>query len=76
MGLRSDFWYGFLIGTVTGAVGYRLYEQNRGQLHSLIQPGYGQAMCVPASTHEASMEELVAQKERLEDMIAEKKIAQ
>ncbi|MFB5664052.1 hypothetical protein [Alteribacillus sp. HJP-4] len=28
---------GFVSGTVVGAVGYRLYEQNQGQLSQLIQ---------------------------------------
>jgi gas vesicle protein len=32
-----DFWIGFITGTVVGAVGYRLYEQNNGQLQRLVQ---------------------------------------
>lgn len=32
-----DFWVGFITGTVVGAVGYRLYEQNNGQLQRLVQ---------------------------------------
>lgn len=32
-----DFWIGFITGTVVGAVGYRLYEQNIGQLRQLVQ---------------------------------------
>lgn len=32
-----DFWMGFITGTVVGAVGYRLYEQNNGQLQRLVQ---------------------------------------
>lgn len=58
-------------GTVVGAVGYRLYEQNSGQLQRLLQPaaqGFRQSMQQP------SLEELVAQKERLEDLIAEAKL--
>lgn len=70
MALNKDFLVGFLSGTVVGAVGYRLYEQNGGQLQRLIQPqgAFNQTM----SSYQPSMEELVAQKERLEDMIAEK----
>lgn len=69
MALNKDFLMGFLSGTVVGAVGYRLYEQNGGQLQRLIQPQgtFNQ----PASSYQPSVEELVAQKERLEDMIAE-----
>jgi hypothetical protein len=69
MALNKDFLMGFLSGTVVGAVGYRLYEQNSGQLHRLVQPkaAFSQA----EASYQPSMEELVAQKERLEDMIAE-----
>jgi hypothetical protein len=51
-------------------VGYRLYEQNGGQLQRLVQPqglGFNQT----PSSYQPSVEELVSQKERLEDMIAE-----
>jgi gas vesicle protein len=33
----KDFWMGFITGTVVGALGYRLYEQNKGQLQRLVQ---------------------------------------
>ena len=71
MALNRDFLMGFLSGTVVGAVGYRVYEQNNGQLKNLIQQapqfGLGQESAAP------SVEDLVLQKERLEDLIAEKK---
>lgn len=70
MALNKDFLMGFLSGTVVGAVGYRLYEQNGGQLQRLVQPqglGFNQT----PSSYQPSVEELVSQKERLEDMIAE-----
>lgn len=69
MALNKDFLMGFLSGTVVGAVGYRLYEQNSGQLHRLVQSkgAFPQA----TASYQPSMEELVAQKERLDDMIAE-----
>ena len=38
MAFNKDFLMGFLSGTVVGAVGYRLYEQNGGQLQRLVQP--------------------------------------
>ncbi len=69
MALNKDFLMGFLSGTVVGAVGYRLYEQNGGQLHRLVQPKG--TFSQTASSFQPSIEELVAQKERLEDMIAE-----
>ena len=69
MALNQDFLMGFLSGTVVGAVGYRLYEQNGGQLQRLVQPQgtFNQS----ASSYQPSIEDLVSQKERLEDMIAE-----
>ncbi|MFJ5623339.1 hypothetical protein ACIQD3_11485 [Peribacillus loiseleuriae] len=69
MALNKDFLMGFLSGTVVGAVGYRLYEQNGGQLQRLVQPQG--ALNQNASSYQPSVEELVSQKERLEDMIAE-----
>ena len=76
MVVSRDFWVGFAVGVVTGAVGYRLYEQNSGQLQQLIQPALGSfgAATAPGGSNEPSVEELLAQKERLEDLIAEKKL--
>ncbi|WP_413304366.1 hypothetical protein AA0X95_00835 [Bacillus sp. 1P10SD] len=71
MAFNRDFLMGFVSGTVVGAVGYRLYEQNNGQLKSLIQNNVP-ALSFQAPRAELTMEELVSQKERLEDLIAEK----
>ena len=78
MAVNKDFLMGFVSGTVVGAVGYRLYEQNSGQLKSLIQQapqigGFGNS----ETTHAApTVEDLMEQKERLEDLIAEQQTAQ
>ncbi|MFC3882493.1 hypothetical protein ACFOU2_02955 [Bacillus songklensis] len=72
MAFNQDFLLGFISGTVVGAVGYRLYEQNSGQLQRLLQPAQGFRQ--QAATQQPSLEELVAQKERLEDLIAEMKL--
>ena len=69
MALNQDFLMGFLSGTVVGAVGYRLYEQNGGQLQRLVQPQG--AFSQNVASYQPSVEDLVSQKERLEDMIAE-----
>lgn len=78
MVLNKDFMMGFVSGTVVGAVGYRLYEQNQGQLSQLIQnPGIPSMNSLPSlstNQNEVTMEDLIAQKERLEDYIAEKKV--
>ncbi|MGR9047495.1 hypothetical protein ACQ4XT_02420 [Halobacillus faecis] len=80
MVLNKDFMMGFVSGTVVGAVGYRLYEQNQGQLSQLIQNPAAQNLNplaqAPSPNHnELSVEDLIAQKERLEDYIAEKKVS-
>ncbi|OEH85235.1 hypothetical protein BHU72_06425 [Desulfuribacillus stibiiarsenatis] len=73
--MNRDFWFGFAVGAVTGVVGYRLYEQNGGQLQQLIRPAFGQAEgCESTVNSASSVEDLVAQKERLEDLIAEKNL--
>ncbi|TYR81471.1 hypothetical protein FZC66_06395 [Priestia megaterium] len=69
--INRDFLMGFVSGTVVGAVGYRLYEQNGGQLQRLVQPNPSFRAPQGAGSYQPSLEELVAQKERLEDMIAE-----
>ncbi|MBM7705065.1 hypothetical protein [Metabacillus iocasae] len=74
MALNQDFLMGFISGTVVGAVGYKLYEQNSGQLQRLLQPSPGYPQAAAASHAQPSIEELVAQKERLEDLIAELKL--
>ncbi|WP_281252719.1 hypothetical protein [Halobacillus hunanensis] len=35
--VNKDFMMGFVSGTVVGALGYRLYEQNQEQLSQLIK---------------------------------------
>jgi hypothetical protein len=72
MALNKDFLMGFLSGTVVGAVGYRVYEQNNGQLRNLIQQSPQIGLAAPHVTPELTVEDLVSQKERLEDLIAEK----
>ena len=74
MAMNKDFLMGFVSGTVVGAVGYRLYEQNSDQLKQLIQQAPSPSEFGGFSDAHAaapSVEELVAQKERLEDLIAE-----
>lgn len=78
LNFNRDFMMGFVSGAVCGAVGYKLYEENKGELQNLIHSGAGHHhhFAPPASANGApSLEELVAQKERLEDLIAEKSLA-
>ncbi|WP_243734970.1 hypothetical protein [Paenibacillus turpanensis] len=71
--LTRDFVVGFVVGAVAGAVGYRLYEQNGGQLQKLVSAPFLGQQEVAAGSSNPSLEELISQKERLEDLIAEKK---
>jgi len=73
MFVRSDFWIGLAVGAVTGVVGYRLYDQYGDQLRSLVLQSCAPVIQTVRGGAEPSLEELVAQKERLEDLIAEKK---
>ena len=72
MAFNKDFLMGFLSGTVVGAVGYRVYEQNNGQLKNLIQQG--SQFGLETEKAEPTIEDLVLQKERLEDLIAEQEM--
>ncbi|MBY0123768.1 hypothetical protein [Bacillus sp. S/N-304-OC-R1] len=72
MAFNRDFLMGFVSGTVVGAVGYRLYEQNNGQLRSLVQNNVP-TLSFQSPKADLTIEDLVSQKERLEDLIAEKK---
>lgn len=74
LNFNKDFLMGFVSGTVVGAVGYRLYEQNGGQLQNLIQAA-PQGNFSSNQGAEPTVEDLVAQKERLEDLIAEKQMS-
>jgi hypothetical protein len=78
MAFNQDFIMGFISGTVVGAVGYRLYEQNGAQLNRLVQES--PLNMIPQNTlrlgtgYEPTIEELVAQKEKLDDLIAEREL--
>lgn len=62
---KNRFWIGLAVGVVAGAFGYK-YMQNRVQQQPVIAEGQEQV----------SMEELVRQKEALEDMIAAQQAAE
>jgi hypothetical protein len=69
----KDFFVGFVSGTIVGATGYKLYEDNAGDLKRLVKNPLRSAQ--PTATNaEPSLEELITQKENLEDMIAEKEL--
>ena len=62
----------FAAGAAAGVVGYRLYEQYGEQLKSLVLPVCAPVIKTVTGGVEPTLEELMVQKERLEDLIAEK----
>ncbi|MCI1921894.1 MAG: hypothetical protein LKJ22_08215 [Liquorilactobacillus nagelii] len=70
----KDFFIGFVSGTIVGATGYKLYEDNASELKKFVKnPSIKNSS---KSTAEPTLEELITQKENLEDMIAEKELAE
>lgn len=63
---RTDFFMGLAVGVVAGVFGYKMMVENGNNLCNLIPTLPNKPQDGP------SMEELMQQKERLEDLIAEK----
>ncbi|HLQ39722.1 MAG TPA: hypothetical protein VK118_02015 [Tetragenococcus sp.] len=72
-----DFFAGFVSGAIVGATGYKLYEENTGDLQRLVKRTGASVgtQAKPALSSDPSLEELIMQKENLEDLIAEKEVA-
>ncbi|WP_031492343.1 hypothetical protein [Succinivibrio dextrinosolvens] len=70
---KSDFFIGLLAGAVAGAVGYKLFQDHKEQ----ILGSFDSLTSKFSKTEETALseEELQAQKEHLEDLIAEQKAA-
>lgn len=65
---KADFWIGLGVGLVAGVLGYKTFSENRDKFNNLVQ--------VPREdSGDIQLEELMKQKERLEDLIAEKQVA-
>jgi hypothetical protein len=71
--------FGFAAGVVVGALGLKFYNENRDTIQAKLKdiniPGFAAANEATANAQESSedltLEELMAQKERLDDLIAE-----
>jgi len=63
---KTDFWIGLAVGVVAGAFGYKMMEEHSQRCMSALQAPVAQGAT------EIPMDELMKQKERLEDMIAER----
>lgn len=62
---RTDFWIGLVVGTIAGAFGYKMMSEQSAR-------GIAPAMPVASGVGEPPLDELMRQKERLEDLIAER----
>jgi len=73
MNITSQHITGFVVGVGTAAAGYYYYKQNQAQVDDFLRR---QGISIPERTlrdpGNMSIEELVSEKERLEDIIAEK----
>jgi hypothetical protein len=73
----NRFLWGALTGVAVTTTGFYVYQRNKDQVDAFLR---NQGINVPASAarnfSEMKMEELVATKERLEDLIAEMEFAQ
>jgi hypothetical protein len=77
MSINSDHVTGFVVGLGAAAVGMYLYKKNQREVDEWLRQ---QGISVPQSPckdeSNASVEELMREKERLEDLIAEREMQQ
>jgi len=77
MNITSQHITGFFVGVGATAVGYYFYKNNQAQVDDFLRR---QGIQIPERTMRdpaaLSLEELVTEKERLEDLIAEKEMAE
>ena len=77
MNITSQHVTGFFVGVGSAAVGYYFYKNNQAKVDDFLRR---QGIQIPErSIHDPatlSLEELVVEKERLEDLIAEREMAE
>lgn len=72
---RKDEIVAFGLGVGTMAAGYYFYKKNEGKIHDFLKnQGIDLPQTSGANDKDLSLEELVAAKERYEDLIAEKEL--
>jgi hypothetical protein len=76
MAINSDHLTGFAVGVGVAAVGFYMYKKNQRQVDAWLRE-QGIEVATPGTVDATSMsfEELVAEKEHLEDLIAEREMA-
>jgi hypothetical protein len=75
MSINSDHVTGFVLGLGASAVGLYLYKQNQNRVDEwLRQQGISVPQAAAQEASKMSLEELTREKERLEDLIAEREM--
>lgn len=77
MNIRNEYITGFAVGVGVTALGYYVYKKNQDRVDDFLRK---QGIQVPNSSSSRNMdgltlEELVLEKERIEDLIAEREMA-
>lgn len=71
--ITREHLYGFLAGVAAAGVGFYFYKKNEAEVDAFLA---GKGVNLPGATQAplggGSLQELVSQKERLEDLIAER----
>jgi hypothetical protein len=76
MAITSNHVTGFIVGVGISAVGFYAYQRNQAQVDGwLRKQGINVGTGSGRDPHTLSLEDLVAEKERLEDIIAEREMA-
>jgi len=75
MSINTDQVTGFVVGIGAAALGLYLYKRNQSQVDEwLRQQGIAVPQAGATSERDLSLEDLVREKERLEDLIAEREV--
>jgi len=77
MAIKQEHAVGFAVGIGAAAAGYYFYRKNQAKVDQFLKE-HGIDMPSPATidAESLSLEQLVAEKERLEDLIAEREMAE
>ena len=75
MAVNSDHVTGFVVGIGAAALGFHLYKRNQNQVDDwLRQQGINVRQNAAKDEKSMSLEDLMREKERLEDLIAEREV--
>ncbi len=75
MAVNSQHFTGFVVGLGAAGLGFYVYKKNQKQIDEFLKSqGITVPSAVEADYSALTIEELVAEKERLEDLIAEREI--